>query len=290
MARLGRPSISHATAVGKVMLAFGGGPLPRERDLVALTDRTITSRQALAAQVAGRPRARLRDRVRRARGRRQRDRRPGARTGPARSPRSSASRARPAGLEDPTRAARAAARGGGDADPGDGAASRRWAAGRERHRPREPVSCLCGAVRVRGPRPPPRCPLCHCEECRRWHGHFSAFTAATRESQLVLRRAARAPLDREPGQRRHGPAAASAANAAPACSGIHRPADDLRRGGDARRRDAGCTRRATCMSRRRRLLRTRRPTGSRAMRAECELEGCRPSDRCQNAGPMGVSL
>jgi DNA-binding IclR family transcriptional regulator len=51
MARLGRPSISHATAVGKVMLAFGGGPLPRERDLVALTDRTITSRQALAAQV-----------------------------------------------------------------------------------------------------------------------------------------------------------------------------------------------------------------------------------------------
>ena len=39
-ARLGRPSISHATAVGKVMLAFGGGPLPRERDLTALTDRT----------------------------------------------------------------------------------------------------------------------------------------------------------------------------------------------------------------------------------------------------------
>lgn len=28
MARLGRPSISHATAVGKLMLAFGGGPLP----------------------------------------------------------------------------------------------------------------------------------------------------------------------------------------------------------------------------------------------------------------------
>ena len=27
MARLGRPSVSHATAVGKVMLAFGGGPL-----------------------------------------------------------------------------------------------------------------------------------------------------------------------------------------------------------------------------------------------------------------------
>jgi IclR family acetate operon transcriptional repressor len=51
MARLGQPSIAHATAVGKVMLAFGGGPLPRERDLVSLTDRTITDRAELAAQV-----------------------------------------------------------------------------------------------------------------------------------------------------------------------------------------------------------------------------------------------
>jgi IclR family acetate operon transcriptional repressor len=52
MARLGRPSIAHATAVGKVMLAFGGGGLPPERDLLALTDRTITDRRALAAEVA----------------------------------------------------------------------------------------------------------------------------------------------------------------------------------------------------------------------------------------------
>jgi IclR family acetate operon transcriptional repressor len=51
MARLGRPSIAHATAVGKVMLAFGGGPLPRERDMVALTGRTITRREELAAEV-----------------------------------------------------------------------------------------------------------------------------------------------------------------------------------------------------------------------------------------------
>jgi hypothetical protein len=27
--------------------------------------------------------------------------------------------------------------------------------------------------------------ICHCEECRRWHGHFSASTAAQRE-ELVL--------------------------------------------------------------------------------------------------------
>jgi DNA-binding IclR family transcriptional regulator len=52
MARLGRPSVAHATAVGKVMLAFGGGPLPRERDLRALTDRTLTDRGKLAGEIA----------------------------------------------------------------------------------------------------------------------------------------------------------------------------------------------------------------------------------------------
>jgi IclR family acetate operon transcriptional repressor len=51
MARLGRPSVAHATAVGKVMLAFGGGALPRERELRALTGRTITDREQLAAEV-----------------------------------------------------------------------------------------------------------------------------------------------------------------------------------------------------------------------------------------------
>ena len=45
--------------------------------------------------------------------------------------------------------------------------------------------CLCGAVRyeVRGPLQDVL--ICHCEECRRWHGHISAFTAARRED-LVL--------------------------------------------------------------------------------------------------------
>ena len=45
--------------------------------------------------------------------------------------------------------------------------------------------CLCGAVRyeVRGDLRDVL--ICHCEECRRWHGHFSASTAARRE-QLVL--------------------------------------------------------------------------------------------------------
>ncbi len=46
--------------------------------------------------------------------------------------------------------------------------------------------CLCGAVRyeVRGPLR--EVLLCHCEECLRWHGHVSAFTAAAR-THLVLR-------------------------------------------------------------------------------------------------------
>jgi IclR family acetate operon transcriptional repressor len=51
MARLGRPSVSHATAVGKVMLAFGGGALPRERDLTPLTDHTITARTTLEHEI-----------------------------------------------------------------------------------------------------------------------------------------------------------------------------------------------------------------------------------------------
>jgi DNA-binding IclR family transcriptional regulator len=51
VARLGRPSVAHATATGKVMLAFGGAPLPRGR-LRAYTARTVTSRQALEQELA----------------------------------------------------------------------------------------------------------------------------------------------------------------------------------------------------------------------------------------------
>ena len=50
VARLGRPSVAHATAVGKVYLASGGalpdGPLP------AFTARTITDRNVLGAEIA----------------------------------------------------------------------------------------------------------------------------------------------------------------------------------------------------------------------------------------------
>lgn len=49
VARVGRPSVPHATAVGKVLLAHRGG-IPEE-PLEAYTERTITDRTALAREV-----------------------------------------------------------------------------------------------------------------------------------------------------------------------------------------------------------------------------------------------
>ncbi len=51
MAWVGRPSVSHATAVGKVMLAFSPGHLP-PGELPRFTERTITEPAALAAELA----------------------------------------------------------------------------------------------------------------------------------------------------------------------------------------------------------------------------------------------
>jgi DNA-binding IclR family transcriptional regulator len=49
LARLGRPSVAHATAAGKVMLAFGRASAPD--DLTAFTERTITDPRALAEEL-----------------------------------------------------------------------------------------------------------------------------------------------------------------------------------------------------------------------------------------------
>lgn len=49
--QLGRPSIAHATSAGKVMLAFTDRPIPAGH-LRAFTPRTLTSRQALATEIA----------------------------------------------------------------------------------------------------------------------------------------------------------------------------------------------------------------------------------------------
>jgi IclR family acetate operon transcriptional repressor len=50
VARLGRPSVSHATATGKVLLAHGGRPLP-DGPLETYTPQTITRRDALAREI-----------------------------------------------------------------------------------------------------------------------------------------------------------------------------------------------------------------------------------------------
>jgi DNA-binding IclR family transcriptional regulator len=52
MARLGRPSVSHATAAGKVMLAFGDASPSRQSPLTAYTERTITDPDALVRELA----------------------------------------------------------------------------------------------------------------------------------------------------------------------------------------------------------------------------------------------
>lgn len=46
-------------------------------------------------------------------------------------------------------------------------------------------SCLCGAVRYEVTGPLQQVLICHCEECRRWHGHVSA-TAASERGDLQL--------------------------------------------------------------------------------------------------------
>jgi DNA-binding IclR family transcriptional regulator len=50
VARVGRPSIAHATATGKVALAFGDVELPPGR-LQAFTERTIVDRRSLSAEI-----------------------------------------------------------------------------------------------------------------------------------------------------------------------------------------------------------------------------------------------
>ena len=45
---------------------------------------------------------------------------------------------------------------------------------------------MCGAVRYRLQGPLGDVILCHCEECRRWHGHVSATSAVAREDLVLV--------------------------------------------------------------------------------------------------------
>src|ERR1700744_6396664 len=46
--------------------------------------------------------------------------------------------------------------------------------------------CLCGAVRYRVDGPLRHVLLCHCIECRRWHGHVSASSAVARHDLVLV--------------------------------------------------------------------------------------------------------
>jgi hypothetical protein len=41
--------------------------------------------------------------------------------------------------------------------------------------------CLCGAVRFELTPPLRAVTVCHCGQCRRWHGHVGAYTAVPRD-------------------------------------------------------------------------------------------------------------
>jgi DNA-binding IclR family transcriptional regulator len=51
VARLGRPSVGHATAAGKVVLAFGAGAAAPREPLARFTERTIVDPEALASEI-----------------------------------------------------------------------------------------------------------------------------------------------------------------------------------------------------------------------------------------------
>jgi hypothetical protein len=46
--------------------------------------------------------------------------------------------------------------------------------------------CLCGAVRYRLAAPLRPIVACHCGQCRRWHGHFGAYTAVPADALVLL--------------------------------------------------------------------------------------------------------
>ena len=45
--------------------------------------------------------------------------------------------------------------------------------------------CLCGAVRYQVRGPLRGIVLCHCGQCRRWHGHLGAYSSAARADVLI---------------------------------------------------------------------------------------------------------
>lgn len=62
--------------------------------------------------------------------------------------------------------------------------------------------CLCGAVRYRVRAQLPPVVVCHCSQCRRWHGHVGAWTSAPRAALEILGEDALAWFESSPGVQR----------------------------------------------------------------------------------------
>lgn len=45
--------------------------------------------------------------------------------------------------------------------------------------------CLCGSVRFELVPPLRAVTVCHCGQCRRWHGHIGAYTAVPRDNLVM---------------------------------------------------------------------------------------------------------
>jgi hypothetical protein len=46
--------------------------------------------------------------------------------------------------------------------------------------------CYCGAVRYEAASTIGRVTFCHCSKCRKWHGHFGAYTAVPRADFKII--------------------------------------------------------------------------------------------------------
>ena len=87
--------------------------------------------------------------------------------------------------------------------------------------------CLCGSVRFEIDGPLRDVSLCHCVECRRWHGHVCAMTSAPRERLRFLN------------VRRRRDILAKESNQLAALDHAHDVARELRRGRPDRRVSTG---------------------------------------------------
>ena len=270
VARVGRPSVGHATATGKVMLAFGSAN-GASGQLKAYTKRTITDSRRLAAELRARTEGRVRRGDRRAGGAPERHRRSDLRS----AWRARGDHGRPGSC--------APLQPGRNAEP----PSVRCSAGRQRSRrlsallrtelgePRGPRRCTPGTSSKGLPcagtslQPP----------CSRLHSRFRVSPLPRPGKRVDLRtRPGTLTGDHRPGRRwetgrRSAPSSTSAATF-PRCSGRH----PTRRSGQSRRARSAFATRSCTSSRAERDPEPRRPVRLSVRQAgPADLHEARPA-------------